>query len=109
MKGMMKTAVMTAIGKMELTERPIPSPAPGEVLVKVEYVGICGSDLHPYHSMPDTPQGVSMGHECVGVVEDIGNEVTSVKKGDVVITPFAWSDGTCEFCRERLPTSCSTA
>ena len=50
MKGMMKTAVMTAIGKMELTERPIPSPAPGEVLVKVEYVGICGSDLHYFES-----------------------------------------------------------
>ena len=50
MKGMMKTAVMTAIGKVELTERPIPLPAPGEVLVKVEYVGICGSDLHYFES-----------------------------------------------------------
>ena len=44
--GMMKTAVMTGIGEVEIQSRPIPSPAAGEVLVKVEYVGICGSDLH---------------------------------------------------------------
>ena len=48
MKGMMKTAVMTALGQVELTERPIPLPAPRGVLGKVEYVGICGSDLHSF-------------------------------------------------------------
>jgi threonine dehydrogenase-like Zn-dependent dehydrogenase len=47
-----------------------------------------------------------MGHEFIGVVEDTGDDVTSVKKGDLVIAPFAWSDGTCDYCREGLQTSC---
>ncbi len=56
--------------------------------------------------MPVTPEGRSIGHEFIGVVEDTGADVTTVKKGDLVIGPFAWSDGTCEFCREGLQTSC---
>jgi threonine dehydrogenase-like Zn-dependent dehydrogenase len=47
-----------------------------------------------------------MGHEFIGIVEDTGSEVTTVKKGDLVVSPFAFSDGTCEFCREGLYTSC---
>ena len=50
MQGQMKTAVMTAIGKVEIQERPIPVPKENEALIKVEYVGICGSDLHYYES-----------------------------------------------------------
>jgi len=87
----------------------VPDPAikhPTDAVIRVVRACICGSDLHPYHSIPTTPDGKSMGHECIGVVEDIGREVTTVKKGDVVITPFAWSDGTCDFCREGLQTSC---
>jgi threonine dehydrogenase-like Zn-dependent dehydrogenase len=79
---------------------------PTDALVRIVRSCICGSDLHPYHSMPDKPEGSSMGHECLGVVEDVGGEVTTIKTGDLVITPFAWSDGTCEFCREGLQTSC---
>lgn len=67
---------------------------------------VCGSDLHPYHNMPATPGGSPMGHEFVGVVEETGREVSTLKKGDFVIAPFAWSDGTCDFCREGLQTSC---
>jgi threonine dehydrogenase-like Zn-dependent dehydrogenase len=47
-----------------------------------------------------------MGHEFIGIVEDVGREVRTVKKGDLVVAPFAWSDGTCEFCRDGLQTSC---
>ena len=47
-----------------------------------------------------------MGHEFIGVVEDVGKEVRTIKKGDLVVAPFAWSDGTCEFCRQGLQTSC---
>ncbi|MGY0496942.1 zinc-binding dehydrogenase [Nocardia sp. FBN12] len=79
---------------------------PTDAVVRIVSSCICGSDLHPYHSMAPSAQGSPMGHECVGVVEDVGREVTTVKKGDLVITPFAWSDGTCEFCREGLQTSC---
>ena len=47
-----------------------------------------------------------MGHEFVGIVEDAGAQVRTVKKGDLVVAPFAWSDGTCEFCEKGLQTSC---
>lgn len=78
---------------------------PTDAVVRVVRSCICGSDLHPYH---DRAAGKSstIGHEFVGVVEDVGAEVATVKKGDFVIAPFAWSDGTCEFCRAGLQTAC---
>ena len=74
----------------------VPDPViqqPTDAIARVVRACICGSDLHPYHSMPVTPGGSSMGHEFIGVVEDTGGDVGSVKKGDLVIAPFAWSDG----------------
>ena len=56
--------------------------------------------------MEPSETGRRMGHEFVGVVEDVGAEVRSVKHGDFVISPFLWSDGTCVFCRDGLQTSC---
>jgi threonine dehydrogenase-like Zn-dependent dehydrogenase len=56
--------------------------------------------------MEPTETGRRMGHEFVGVVEDIGNDVRTMKKGDLVVTPFVWSDGTCFFCRQGLQISC---
>lgn len=98
---------MYGAGDVRVTDVPDPTITDStDAIIRVVRACICGSDLHPYHSMPDTPSGSSMGHECVGVVEDTGSEVTSVRKGDLVIAPFAWSDRTCEFCREGLQTSC---
>ena len=103
----MKATFMYGPGDVRVTDVADPIiKHPTDAIVRVVRACICGSDLHPYHSMPDTPAGTSMGHECVGVVEDVGTEVTTVKRGDLVIAPFAWSDGTCEFCREGLQTSC---
>jgi threonine dehydrogenase-like Zn-dependent dehydrogenase len=79
---------------------------PTDALVRVVSACICGSDLHPYHDLPATPEGTPIGHEFVGLVEDTGADVSMVRKGDLVIAPFAWSDGTCDFCREGLHTSC---
>jgi threonine dehydrogenase-like Zn-dependent dehydrogenase len=87
----------------------VPDPVieqPTDAIVRVVRTCVCGSDLHPYHNKPATPGGQSIGHECVGVIEEAGADVTSVRKGDLVIVPFAWSDGTCEFCRDGLQTSC---
>ena len=67
---------------------------------------ICGSDLWPYKDMPRSDTGQSMGHEAIGVVEAVGRDVTKIKRGQVVVMPFASSDGVCEFCREGLPTAC---
>jgi threonine dehydrogenase-like Zn-dependent dehydrogenase len=96
-------------GAGDLRVIDVPDPViqqPTDALVRVVRTCICGSDLHPYHSLPPTPEGASIGHEFLAVVEDIGNDVTTLSKGDLVIAPFAWSDGTCDFCREGLQTSC---
>jgi len=79
---------------------------PTDALVRVTRACICGSDLWPYNSMQRTEAGSRMGHEFIGIVEDVGSDVRSIKKGDLVVAPFAWSDGTCEFCRHGLQTSC---
>ena len=79
---------------------------PTDALVRVTRACICGSDLWPYTAMPPSETGNRMGHEFVGVVESIGSDVRTVKKGDLVVAPFAWSDGTCEFCQQGLQTSC---
>src|SRR5206468_6918452 len=60
----------------------------------------------PYKTMEPSAAGRRMGHEFIGVVEAVGKDVRTVKRGDLVVAPFAWSDGTCEFCQEGLQTSC---
>src|SRR2546423_8852115 len=77
-----------------------------DALVKVTRACICGSDLWPYKAMEPSDTGTVMGHEAIGVVEAVGADVRTIKAGDFIIMPFAWSDGTCEFCREGLQTSC---
>jgi len=79
---------------------------PTDALVRVTRAAICGSDLWPYQQMPQNDSGRRMGHEFVGVVEDVGAEVRTMKAGDLVISPFLWSDGTCVFCREGLHSEC---
>jgi len=79
---------------------------PTDALLRVTRACICGSDLWPYNAMPPSTTGNRMGHEFIGVVESVGADVRTVKKGDLVVAPFAWSDGTCEFCQQGLQTSC---
>jgi len=79
---------------------------PTDALVTVTRACICGSDLWPYNQMEHTEIGQRMGHEFIGVVDAVGSDVRTVKVGDVVVAPFAWSDGTCVFCQEGLHTSC---
>jgi threonine dehydrogenase-like Zn-dependent dehydrogenase len=79
---------------------------PTDALVRVTSSCICGSDLWPYGSKSPDDGPAHMGHEFIGIVEDTGSEVSTVQRGDLVVAPFAISDGTCEFCREGLQTSC---
>jgi threonine dehydrogenase-like Zn-dependent dehydrogenase len=79
---------------------------PSDVLLRVTHACICGSDLWPYNQLEPSETGQRMGHEFIGVVEAVGADVRTVKAGDLVVAPFAWSDGTCMFCREGLQTSC---
>jgi threonine dehydrogenase-like Zn-dependent dehydrogenase len=79
---------------------------PTDAILRVTRACICGSDLHPYHQMERSETGRPMGHEAIGVVEDVGAGVRNIKQGDLVVMPFAFSDGTCAFCREGLHTAC---
>ena len=77
-----------------------------DALVAVSRACICGSDLWPYKLMKPGEPPRRMGHEAIGVVEAVGSGVRTLKVGDVVVMPFAYSDGTCAFCHEGLHTSC---
>ncbi len=77
-----------------------------DAVVRVTRAAICGSDLWPFKSMPPSETGRRMGHEFIGLVEDVGRDVQTMKAGDLVVSPFVWSDGTCVFCRVGLQTSC---
>ena len=103
MDGMMKVAIMEGIGKMGYTRRPIPSPQADEVLVKLEYVGICGSDMHYYDTGAIGDYVVEppfvLGHESGGVVVEVGKAVTHLKVGDRVALEPGKTCGHCEFCR----------
>ncbi len=100
----MKVAVMLGIGKMGFVERPIPTPKDNEVLVKIEYVGICGSDIHYYESgrigdyIVEPP--FVLGHETGGTVVAVGKDVTHLMVGDRVALDPVRTCGHCEFCRE---------
>ena len=103
MKGKMKVAVMLGIGKMGFEERDIPQPKDDEVLVKLEYVGICGSDLHYYESGAIGDYIVKppfvLGHEPGGTVVEVGKNVTHLKVGDRVALEPGKTCGHCEFCK----------
>ena len=103
----MRATVMYGAGDVRIenvpdaasSNRPTPSS-------RVTRACICGSDLWPYKTMEPSETGRRMGHEAIGVVEAVGADVRTVKIGDLVVMPFAYSDGTCVFCHEGLHTSC---
>ncbi len=104
MEGKMKVAVMTGALKMEWEERDIPQIKPDELLIKLEYVGVCGSDLHFYSEgrlanwVPDG--SLVLGHEPGGVVVEVGSEVKGFKIGDKVALEPGVPCGQCEDCRK---------
>ncbi len=104
----MKATVYYAAGDVRVETVPDPSIVePTDAIVRVTHACICGSDLWFYRGEAKALKpGWRTGHEWMGIVEDVGSAVTSVKKGDRVLAPFAYSDGTCEFCRKNVQTSC---
>ena len=103
----MRATVMYAAGDVRIEDVPDPRIVdPTDAVVRVTSACICGSDLWPYADMPRSETGQSMGHEAIGVVEDVGADVRTITRGDLVVMPFAVSDGTCQFCREGLHTAC---
>jgi threonine dehydrogenase-like Zn-dependent dehydrogenase len=94
--------------RVRVVEKPDPRiEHPRDAIVRVTRACICGSDLHLYHGLvPDTRVGQTFGHEFVGVVSEVGSEVTSTKVGDRVLVPFNIACGECYFCRKGLYGNC---
>ena len=98
---------MYSAGDVRIENVPDPQIIePTDAVIRVTRACVCGSDLWPYQKMEHSDTGRVMGHEAIGVVEDVGKDVRRIKRGDFVIMPFAFSDGTCAFCHDGLQTSC---
>jgi threonine dehydrogenase-like Zn-dependent dehydrogenase len=110
----MRATLIYGAGDVRVEHVPDPKLAdPGDAIVRVVRACVCGSDLHPYRDMPATEHGRPIGHEFLGVIEEIGSDVAGLASGDLVLSPFVWADNTCDFCRRacrpRVGTAASTA
>ncbi len=102
----MRAAIFNGPGTITIEERPKPVIAePTDAVVRVVLACVCGSDLWFYRGISDHAHG-AVGHEFVGIVDAIGDDVTDVAVGDLVISPFAWSDGVCKNCEAGFHTAC---
>lgn len=103
---------LTYHGKKDVRVEQVSDPklqAADDVILRVTATAICGSDLHLYRGkIPTTEPGDIFGHEFMGIVEEVGAEVTAVKKGDRVIVPFVIACGDCFFCQLELTAACET-
>jgi threonine dehydrogenase-like Zn-dependent dehydrogenase len=103
----MRATVMFGAGDVRIENVPDARLSePTDAVVRVTRACICGSDLWPYGTLEPSETGLRMGHEAIGVVEAVGADVRTIKAGDFVVMPFAYSDGTCDFCHQGLHTSC---
>ncbi|PAD37324.1 zinc-dependent alcohol dehydrogenase [Terribacillus sp. 7520-G] len=107
----MKAVTYQGIKDIRVKEVKAPSiKKPDDIIVKLTATAICGSDLHLIHGMiPNMPENYIIGHEPMGVVEEVGPEVTKVKKGDRVVIPFNVSCGECFFCQNHLESQCDNS
>lgn len=103
----MRAIVFEGPGNIRVESVPDPQiELPSDALVEVTHAGICGSDLWSYRGYGARVPGQRIGHEFIGVVREVGADVSTIKPGDVVVAPFTWSDGVCDACRRGLQTSC---
>jgi len=104
----MRATTIHAPGDIRLSDVPDPKiGSPTEAIVKVVAGCICGSDLWPYRGENPIDAGSTIGHECVGVVEEVGGEVRDFRAGDFVVVPFCHCDNTCDHCRAGVQSACS--
>jgi glutathione-independent formaldehyde dehydrogenase len=105
----MKAIRYEGVGKMEVTESDIPKlDAPTDAILRVTTSGICGSDLHMYDGRTPLKKGTVVGHEIMGVIDQVGDAVTSIKVGDRVVLPFNIACGFCYNCIRGYTNSCLT-
>ncbi|MCZ4498219.1 MAG: dehydrogenase [Marmoricola sp.] len=104
----MRVTTIHAAGDIRLEDRPEPTiTAPTDAVIKITAGCICGSDLWPYRGENAITAGSTIGHEMVGVIEEVGSEVTSFRAGDFVIVPFCTCDNTCPHCLNGAQSACS--
>ncbi|HEX5050976.1 MAG TPA: alcohol dehydrogenase catalytic domain-containing protein, partial [Planctomycetota bacterium] len=104
----MKAAVFHGTHDIRIDDVPDPRiESPTDAIVRITRTAICGSDLWFYRGQQAYEPGARTGHEPMGIVEEVGSEVRHVRPGDLVLAPFAISDGTCEFCEAGIHTSCT--
>ena len=104
----MKAAIFKGPGVIEVGERPDPAILePTDAVVRVVLACVCGSDLWYYRGDTDFPADGPIGHEFIGVVEQVGDDVKTLSAGDFVVSPFAYSDGTCPDCQVGMTTACA--
>lgn len=101
----MKAAVFRGARKIDITEVPVPRPDPSEVLIKVKYCGICGSDVASYKT-GTYEEGLIIGHEWSGQIVELGQEVSGWNLGDRVVANDVWPCGSCYFCLHNRPSLC---
>src|SRR6185436_17075360 len=95
---LVKATVMYGAGDVRIETVPYPRiTEPSDAIVRITRSCICARDLWPYKEMKAGDPPRRMGHEFIGIIEDIGAGVRSLKRGDLVVAPFAISDGTCDF------------
>ena len=103
----MRATTIHAPGDIRFEEVPDPViEEPTDAIVKVVAGCICGSDLWPYRGVRDTAEPRAIGHEFVGVVDQVGDDVTDLHVGDFVIAPFTTNDGTCQACAHGMTSGC---
>jgi threonine dehydrogenase-like Zn-dependent dehydrogenase len=103
----MRATVMYGAGDVRIENVPDATVIePTDAVLRITRACICGSDLWPYKTLENNETGRVMGHEAIGIVEAVGADVLHIKAGDLVVMPFAFSDGTCVFCHDGLHTSC---
>ncbi len=104
----MRATTIHAPGDIRVSDVPDPAiTAPTDAVIKVTAGCICGSDLWPYRGENPITAGDTIGHECVGVVEEVGSEVVSFKPGDFVVVPFCHCDNSCVHCRAGVQSACT--
>ncbi|MFC4243510.1 zinc-binding dehydrogenase [Gryllotalpicola reticulitermitis] len=105
----MRSAVIHGAGDVRVEDRPAPHLlTPGDAVLRVVAACVCGSDLWNYRGVSPVRSPRPIGHELVGVVEDLGADVTSVGVGDLVVVPFSLNCGECQACRAGYPSVCDS-
>ena len=103
----MRGVVLHAPGDVRVEQRPDPAlERPTDAVIRLAATCVCGSDLWPYRGIEDVTGPAPMGHEYVGIVEEVGAEVTTVRPGQFVVGSFFASDNTCEICRAGYQSRC---